>query len=142
MGWGFIWLMFILKIPLIGLLYIVWWAIKQENNPLEERSDGGNVPAGTATIRVTAWSTCCRERVNAGRMRTMLPLASGLLPRMRPLSRQRSVNSRVARGDGRLETLSSTNSIPSLRPSPRTEPTTSKRSRSRTPRPARSSATR
>ena len=45
MGWGFIWLMFILKIPLIGLLYIVWWAIKQESDPLEERSDGGNMPA-------------------------------------------------------------------------------------------------
>jgi hypothetical protein len=45
MDWGFIWLMFILKIPLAFLLGIVWWAIKQENNPLEERSDGGNVRA-------------------------------------------------------------------------------------------------
>ena len=30
MTWGLIWLMFALKIPLAGLIYIVWWAIKQE----------------------------------------------------------------------------------------------------------------
>ena len=43
MSWGFLWLMLALKIPLIGLLCIVWWAIKQE--PGEESSsrddDGG-----------------------------------------------------------------------------------------------------
>ncbi|HUE26770.1 MAG TPA: hypothetical protein VMP89_08345 [Solirubrobacteraceae bacterium] len=43
MSWGFLWLMLALKIPLIGLLCIVWWAIKQE--PEEESSstddDGG-----------------------------------------------------------------------------------------------------
>ncbi len=31
MTWGFIWLMFILKIPIIGLLSIVWWAIKSSD---------------------------------------------------------------------------------------------------------------
>jgi len=29
-SWGFVWLMLALKIPLVGLLCIVWWAIKQE----------------------------------------------------------------------------------------------------------------
>jgi hypothetical protein len=41
--WGFVWLMLALKIPLIGLICIVWWAIKQE--PEESASkpddDGG-----------------------------------------------------------------------------------------------------
>lgn len=27
MDWGFIWLMFALKIPLISLAWIVWWAV-------------------------------------------------------------------------------------------------------------------
>src|SRR6266508_3818033 len=31
--WGFIWLMFILKIPIVALLTIVWWAVKQETEP-------------------------------------------------------------------------------------------------------------
>jgi hypothetical protein len=31
--WGFIWLMFVLKIPILMLLGIVWWAIKQEHDP-------------------------------------------------------------------------------------------------------------
>ena len=30
MTWGFIWLMLALKIPLAALIYLVWWAIKQE----------------------------------------------------------------------------------------------------------------
>ncbi len=45
MTWGFLWLMLALKIPLIGLISIVWWAIKQE--PEEEqaptRDDDGGV---------------------------------------------------------------------------------------------------
>jgi hypothetical protein len=28
--WGFLWLMLALKLPLIGLICIVWWAIRQE----------------------------------------------------------------------------------------------------------------
>ncbi len=42
MTWGFLWLMLALKIPLAGLIYIVWWAIKQK--PEEPQSDegGGN----------------------------------------------------------------------------------------------------
>jgi hypothetical protein len=33
MTWGFIWLMFILKIPIIGLFSIVYWAWKQTDEP-------------------------------------------------------------------------------------------------------------
>ena len=43
MGWGFVWLMLVLKIPIAMLLYIVWWAIKQSD--MEEQApdtgDGG-----------------------------------------------------------------------------------------------------
>jgi hypothetical protein len=38
----FIYLMIALKIPIVGLLYIVWWAIKQEPEPVPEPGgDGG-----------------------------------------------------------------------------------------------------
>ncbi len=30
MGWAFVWMMLVLKIPIIGLLWIVWRAIKAE----------------------------------------------------------------------------------------------------------------
>jgi hypothetical protein len=33
MTWGFIWLMFVLKIPIIGLFSIVYWAWKQTDEP-------------------------------------------------------------------------------------------------------------
>ena len=38
MTWTFIFLMFVLKIPVIGLLLLVWWAIRQE----PETGDGGS----------------------------------------------------------------------------------------------------
>jgi len=41
MTWGFIWLMFILKIPIFMLLYIVWWAVRQETEPVDDSDDGG-----------------------------------------------------------------------------------------------------
>jgi hypothetical protein len=41
MTWGFIWLMFILKIPIVGLLWLVWWAIHQEVEPAGSEDDGG-----------------------------------------------------------------------------------------------------
>jgi hypothetical protein len=28
--WGFIWLMFVLKVPIIALCLLVWWAVRQE----------------------------------------------------------------------------------------------------------------
>ena len=48
MGWGFVWLMLVLKIPIAMLLYIVWWAIKQtDEEPASGSSDdgGSKVPA-------------------------------------------------------------------------------------------------
>jgi hypothetical protein len=38
--WGFIWLMFIMKIPLGALLWIVWWAIHAQPAVDELPSDG------------------------------------------------------------------------------------------------------
>ena len=42
MTWGFIWLMLALKIPLAGLIYIVWWAIHQEPEPVAGEDGGGS----------------------------------------------------------------------------------------------------
>ena len=41
--WGFIWLMLALKLPLAGLIYIVWWAIKQEPEDNAPRDDDGGI---------------------------------------------------------------------------------------------------
>ena len=45
MTWGFVWLMLALKIPLIGLICIVWWAIKQEPDDTSQSKgdDGGGI---------------------------------------------------------------------------------------------------
>jgi hypothetical protein len=39
MDWAFIYLMFVLKIPIAALLYIVWWAIRSEPEPVEADAD-------------------------------------------------------------------------------------------------------
>jgi hypothetical protein len=41
--WGFLWLMFAIKIPLIALIILVWWAIRQkpEEPPSASDDDGG-----------------------------------------------------------------------------------------------------
>ena len=41
MGWGFVWLMFVLKIPVAALLALVYWAVKQTDAELELPDDGG-----------------------------------------------------------------------------------------------------
>jgi hypothetical protein len=43
MDWAFIYLMFVLKIPIAALLYIVWWAIRSEpeTEPETAEGDGG-----------------------------------------------------------------------------------------------------
>lgn len=43
MTWGLLWLMLALKIPLIGLICIVWWAIKQEPDESASREDDGGM---------------------------------------------------------------------------------------------------
>lgn len=44
MGWGFVWLMLVLKIPIGLLLWLVWWAIRQEPDDAGETQggDGGS----------------------------------------------------------------------------------------------------
>lgn len=42
MDWGFVFLMFVLKIPLLALIGLVWWAIKQTPEEAEAPQDGGD----------------------------------------------------------------------------------------------------
>jgi hypothetical protein len=39
-AWGFIWIMLVLKIPLVALLWLVWYAIKAQPEPVTEDDDG------------------------------------------------------------------------------------------------------
>jgi hypothetical protein len=39
MTWGLIWLMLVLKIPVAALLYIVWWAVQQNDDEPETGTD-------------------------------------------------------------------------------------------------------
>ena len=42
MGWTFLYLMLFLKLPILALLGIVWWAIRQTNDPSPHAGgDGG-----------------------------------------------------------------------------------------------------
>ena len=43
MTWGLVWLMLALKIPLAGLIYIVWWAIKQEPEEAGKPGEDGGI---------------------------------------------------------------------------------------------------
>ena len=40
----FIWLMVILKIPIVALLYIVWWAIHQDTDTIDVPRSGSPMP--------------------------------------------------------------------------------------------------
>jgi hypothetical protein len=40
-AWGIVWLALVLKIPIIALLYLVWWAIKDPPEPVIDE-DGGS----------------------------------------------------------------------------------------------------
>jgi hypothetical protein len=47
MGWTFVYLMLILKIPIVALLTIVWWAIRstpEESDPVQTDDGGTKVP--------------------------------------------------------------------------------------------------
>jgi hypothetical protein len=41
--WGFLWIMLALKIPLVALLWLVWWAVRAEPDPesSSDDDDGG-----------------------------------------------------------------------------------------------------
>jgi hypothetical protein len=41
--WGFLWLMLALKIPLVALICLVWWAIKQEPESSPSPEDDGGI---------------------------------------------------------------------------------------------------
>jgi hypothetical protein len=41
-GWAFVYMMVILKIPVLAALYIVWWSVRDAPTPADEqRTDGG-----------------------------------------------------------------------------------------------------
>ena len=44
MTWGFIWMVVVLKIPIVALLWLVWWAVRAEPETAGEESggDGGS----------------------------------------------------------------------------------------------------
>jgi hypothetical protein len=43
MTWTFLYLMLFLKLPIIALLWLVWWAIKQDvDEPVAKDDDGGS----------------------------------------------------------------------------------------------------
>jgi hypothetical protein len=41
--WGFLWIMLALKIPLIALIVIVWWAIRQKPDESSASDDDGGI---------------------------------------------------------------------------------------------------
>jgi hypothetical protein len=60
MAWELIWMLVILKIPVIYLLAVVWWAIRAKPAPLEPalrtvRPEGDPRP-GWHFVRVRPWS--------------------------------------------------------------------------------------
>ena len=44
MGWAFVWMMVGLKVPIVALGLIVWWAWRSEPEPGTDESDGGGEP--------------------------------------------------------------------------------------------------
>jgi hypothetical protein len=50
MTWTFIWMALVLKIPVFALLWICWWAVKAEPDPVDgDRSGGGGGGSGHPT---------------------------------------------------------------------------------------------
>jgi hypothetical protein len=39
-GWAFVWMMFVLKIPVAAALWLIWWAVREPPAVEEERTDG------------------------------------------------------------------------------------------------------
>src|ERR1700730_13861419 len=97
--WGFMWLMLALKIPLAALIYIVWWAIKQEPEQAPSSDDDGGVkrtrphppkplprpPPRTATAATVARAPTRRVRPRAAP--AVDRMASRLLTRRRACGR-------------------------------------------------------
>ena len=47
MGWGFVWLMVILKIPIFMLIALVWWAVHASPDPVVEDDHGDDDEGGS-----------------------------------------------------------------------------------------------
>ena len=41
-AWGILWLAIALKVPIIALLYLVWWALKDPPAAMVDEGDGGS----------------------------------------------------------------------------------------------------
>jgi hypothetical protein len=41
-AWGIIWLAIALKVPILALLYLVWWAIKDPPEVVVDEGEGGS----------------------------------------------------------------------------------------------------
>lgn len=39
--WTFVWMMFVLKLPIVGLLWIVWWAVRSTPDEADGPADEG-----------------------------------------------------------------------------------------------------
>ena len=102
MTWGLIWLMFALKIPLAGLIYIVWWAIKQEPDEASSHDDDGGIrrTAGAPAQAVPAPSAPRPAR----RSGAALAAAGADRPRAHPHRRALAVLPNVA-GTPRLRAV-------------------------------------
>jgi hypothetical protein len=46
MTWAFIWMVVVLKIPIVALLWLVWWAVRAEPEPATDDSQGGHGGGG------------------------------------------------------------------------------------------------
>jgi hypothetical protein len=46
MTWGFIWMVVVLKIPIVALLWLVWWAVRAEPEPAGDEQPGGDGGTG------------------------------------------------------------------------------------------------
>ena len=44
MEWTFLWMMVVLKIPVIAAIWLVWWAMKAEPEPSSDDDGGTKVP--------------------------------------------------------------------------------------------------
>jgi hypothetical protein len=88
MTWTFIWLMLLLKIPIGGMLWIVWWAIHKT----DEQPVAGSDEDGGSKIRLEAHPRAPRPR---GPRTTRRGPHAGVAPSAPP--RTRSVVARARR---------------------------------------------
>ena len=41
MSWAFVWMMVVLKIPIVALLWLVWWSAKEPETEDQSHDEGG-----------------------------------------------------------------------------------------------------